>query len=601
MLKRLTALAMVAAVGMAMPAMAQDAKKEQPKQTAPKTKEKKSEAASSTLKVGDKAPALSIEEWIKGDEVKKFEEGKVYVVEFWATWCPPCRESIPHLTQLQKEYKDKGVTVIGVASSERGSDKGSKLTTLKKFVGEKKETMAYRVAYDDDRSMSRDWMQPAGQNGIPCAFVVGKDSKIAWIGHPMEGMDDAVKKAVGAGSGHAGHDTAPAIVLVSQEGKQEGKKDKSAQEGGKAKERDMAKHENMPAAEPTKLAMGDKAPAITVEEWVKGEPVTGFEKGKTYVVEYWATWCPPCIKSIPLLTETQKEFKDKVTIIGVASSEHGSDSKKKLEKVKDFVAGKGDEMNYRVAYDDDRSMSKAWLDAAGQNGIPCAFIVNGESKVAWIGNPLSEHEEMVDAIKKINAGKWDIAAEAAKMKEKASKEEADQGKLQELSQQLSDAVQADDPAKIVKAVDAINAAEPRSIPGLAGLKFKNLGRQDATKAYAWAGEAVGTSLKDSAQALNAIAWTIVDPADDTFKKKDFDLALKAGLRADELTKHKDPAITDTVAKVYHDKGDLAKAVELQERAVKLLDDAPEAMRENMEAELKERLQQYKDEAKKRAG
>ena len=151
-----------------------------------------------TLKVGDKAPALSVEEWVKGKKIEKFESGKVYVVEFWATWCGPCIKGIPHLTEIQKEFKNKNVTVIGVASSERGADKASKLKGVESFVKQQGDKMTYTVAYDDDRSMSNAWMKPAGQNGIPCAFLVGADGKIAWIGHPMNGMDEQLKKAVAA-------------------------------------------------------------------------------------------------------------------------------------------------------------------------------------------------------------------------------------------------------------------------------------------------------------------------------------------------------------------------------------------------------------------
>src|SRR5215470_10631086 len=74
-------------------------------------------SAAEQLGVGDAAPKLEVKEFVKGEPVKQFDKGKIYVVEFWATWCPPCRESIPHLTGLQKKHKD--VVFIGVSVSER--------------------------------------------------------------------------------------------------------------------------------------------------------------------------------------------------------------------------------------------------------------------------------------------------------------------------------------------------------------------------------------------------------------------------------------------------------------------------------------------------
>ncbi len=146
------------------------------------------------------------------------------------------------------------------------------------------------------------------------------------------------------------------------------------------------------------INVGSKAPGVKADKWVKGSEVKSFESGKVYVIEFWATWCPPCIKSIPLLTELQKSHKE-VTVIGMSSSERkaSSGADKRLEKVEKFVADKGSGMDYTVAYDGNGTMGKDWLRAAGQGGIPCAFVVDGTGIVTWIGNPL-DHEALVAAV-----------------------------------------------------------------------------------------------------------------------------------------------------------------------------------------------------------
>lgn len=146
------------------------------------------------------------------------------------------------------------------------------------------------------------------------------------------------------------------------------------------------------------LKVGDAAPALAIDKWVKGDAVKGFEKGKVYVVEFWATWCGPCIKAIPHLTELQKEHKD-VTFVGVAASERGEIGEQ-LKKVQDFVAKQGEKMEYRVGFDGDGEMREGWMRAAGQRGIPCTFIVNGEGKIAWIGHPNNLDEALAPLVKK---------------------------------------------------------------------------------------------------------------------------------------------------------------------------------------------------------
>ena len=133
-------------------------------------------------KVGDLAKPLSIATWVKGATAEApvdVTDGKnTYVVEFWATWCGPCKTSIPHLTELQKKYKDQGLVVVGISNEE--------LEEVKPFVEEQGDNMNYIVAVDKDEETSMSYMQAFGQNGIPCAFIIDKSSQVVWVGHPMQ-------------------------------------------------------------------------------------------------------------------------------------------------------------------------------------------------------------------------------------------------------------------------------------------------------------------------------------------------------------------------------------------------------------------------------
>ena len=142
-------------------------------------------------KLGDPAAELTGLKWVKGDPVT-IQPGHVYVVEFWATWCPPCRTSIPHLTKLQAEYKDK-VTIVGV-SVDRRAKKGN-LQIVKDFVAKQGEAMEYTVAFEKKGKVKRAYSQAFGQQFIPHAFIVDQQGKIVWVGSPM-GMDDVLKQVV---------------------------------------------------------------------------------------------------------------------------------------------------------------------------------------------------------------------------------------------------------------------------------------------------------------------------------------------------------------------------------------------------------------------
>ena len=141
-----------------------------------------------TLNVGDKAPTKLPSGWIKGDRVSTLDPKKTYVIEFWATWCPPCVASIPHLAELQAKLKPDGVQVISIHVS-------SGVEAADAYVRKNTKQMEYTVAKDTNGAMGKAWMDAAGQDGIPCSFVVA-GGKIAYIGHPASLTDEKIREFI---------------------------------------------------------------------------------------------------------------------------------------------------------------------------------------------------------------------------------------------------------------------------------------------------------------------------------------------------------------------------------------------------------------------
>lgn len=324
-----------------------------------------------------------------------------------------------------------------------------------------------------------------------------------------------------------------------------------------------------------KLKVGDPAPALSCGKWIKGEPVKEFEKGKLYVVEFWATWCGPCRVSIPHLSELQKQYKDIVFI--------GQDCWEQDEAaVAPFVEKMGDKMGYRVALDDKTAeakgkMAESWMAAAGQNGIPTAFVVDKETKIAWIGHPM----ELDEVLKQIVDGKYDA-------KKVAAVREARQA----IQKKLMDAMQNGGPEKALAVIDEAAKGDAEMGKNLAPLKFRLLIMSRQFKAAKVLAGELGETFKDEPEALNELAWPMVDP-EVKFEEPDLGLAEKLARRANELCKGENAAVLDTLARVLFVRGQVDQAIELQTKAVEKAE-APE-----MKQQLQKALDEYK--AKKNAG
>ena len=333
------------------------------------------------------------------------------------------------------------------------------------------------------------------------------------------------------------------------------------------------------AAEPT-LGVGDAAPKLKTGKWVQGEAVKEFKKDKAYIVEFWATWCGPCRASIPHLNEVYQKFKDKgLVVIGQNVWERDE------SLVQPFVTKMGEKMTYRVAMDDkseqkEGAMAETWMKAAGQNGIPAAFLVGKDGKIAWIGHPMSLPEPVIE---QVLAGKFDLQKAAADFK----KQRESEGALAKLSRQFNQQMGAkkwneaeDTLAEIAKLLPD----DRKQATASARLRIL-LGKGDLDGAAELA-DKLGEKSKDNAAAQNELAWQLV--CQENIKGNALAIAYKLATRANQASGGQDPAVLDTLARATYLKGEKAKAIELQQKAVE------SAENENLKKQLQASLDSYKE-------
>jgi thiol-disulfide isomerase/thioredoxin len=319
------------------------------------------------------------------------------------------------------------------------------------------------------------------------------------------------------------------------------------------------------------LKIGDPAPPIKAAKWFKGEPVTAFDSNCVYVVEFWATWCGPCRKSIPHLTELAKKHQGKARILGFSIWEtEKSDHEKRLASVGKFVSEMGDKMDYLIAADDNSGfMAREWMEAAGENGIPTAFIVGKDGKISWIGNPWAGMDEILD---QVIAGKLDTRAvlAAADERQKAKDSRA------QIRDWLKGVTELQEAKKFPEAVIELDKAvqlHPELDGKVGFLRYKLLLGYDEAAAYRQARLLLDGELKNNPSSLYGIARDLTDPPGR--KSNDWDLAFDISRRLCELSHSKNPSHLSVLAESYFGKGNIAKAIETAELAVKQAEADPE--------------------------
>jgi len=325
--------------------------------------------------------------------------------------------------------------------------------------------------------------------------------------------------------------------------------------------------------------VGVKAPRLSLSKWVRGDAVGEFEPGKVYVIEFWATWCAPCRRAIPHLTDLQKLLGPKgVTIVAIASQEH-----KGLADLERFVERQGERMGFSVAWDNEGRTDRDWMAASKSDGIPTAFVVDQSGRIAWIGHPASGLDRVLE---QVLAGKFDIQVEAVL----ARRTRDIRARTQPLGAAFAEAQRAGDNARALSIVDEILRLDPKINGEWSLAKFELLatGMKQPEKAYTFASQCIESSISENSDALLNLAWTIL--GETAVPARNAQLAMVAAKRAQILTGGRSAVAHMVEARALFALGQKQEAITRQQSAVDLSDAGTDR------EEQRKRLEEYKRKA-----
>lgn len=330
-----------------------------------------------------------------------------------------------------------------------------------------------------------------------------------------------------------------------------------------------------PLPSPT-LTIGGPAPALPTDlVWLKGPPVTRFQPGRTYALEFWRPGDPASRRALPLLVELQALHRDHpITILPIAVPDNGGQ-----RAVQALLDAQSPPAPFPVAFDPKQSAARAFMQAAAQDALPTVFVIDAQGRLVWIGHPLDGLDRTLAAIA---SGTFDLPAAAAEFKAQA---EAD-AKAAPLARRAESQFLSGDTEAALRTLDDLVALDPARLGDWALQKFAvlllTLNQPDRAAAYARA--VASGPLRASPRTLGAMAWMVL--TEPGVQRRDLPLARDLAAQASELTKGQDAVIQDTLARALFDSGKVDDAVAAQTTAVRL------AALPSLRAEYQRRLDEY---------
>lgn len=313
---------------------------------------------------GKPMPELKTSTWI-GDKVSvSAMKGKVVVIDFWATWCPPCVAAIPKNIELVKKYKDQGLVFIGVHDANSGWDGAAGMVTDKKIN--------YPVAKDADGGVSA---KAFGLGFWPTYIVVDRKGVVRGAGLAPNSVGDAVKMLL-AESGPA----------AAPESKSEFPADWFYGGDGRAA--------TMKAVE------GKAMPMLVASKW-NDQPLSAADmKDRVVIVHFLASGNPASMRQAETLAALEKEMGPQgVVVLGVAPHNDSWDALAKLIEEKKLPSKLcQDAMQAQEPGKDEKPSSGVIANAFGVRYVPATVVIDRTGKIRAAGVKVDKVKEIASKL-----------------------------------------------------------------------------------------------------------------------------------------------------------------------------------------------------------